>query len=154
IEDRLPIDELQPKKPVPAPQFPQVGTIIALDGRTGTIEYSVVVPRALRTIIPDGPEFQVKVIGWQYERVIRTAKLDRLQITDATGKRLTTEEVWKRLRIGTNFFVSADGNPVSAEHLKLIAPDVLVVVDRDNVLLERLIDQLRDSGAEPGWELK
>src|SRR5262245_39608865 len=133
--DSLLPDPSPPKKPEQPPTLaPQVGTVIALDGETGTIKYSVVVPRTIHELVfgPDS-RLQFRVIGWQYERVIRTAKMDQLQFFDGTGKRLTTNEVWKRLMIGTDFFVSADGKPVSAAHLKLIAPNALVVVDFDNV---------------------
>jgi hypothetical protein len=147
-----PLEELQPKKPAPAP-FPLVGTVVALDGRDETIEYTVVVPTLVRKWFPLEPEPAGRLtitFGWEYQPITRKVRMSKLQFFDATGKRVRTEAAWKRLAIGANFFVSADNNPVSGDHLKLIARDVLVVVDSDNVILERLAHVLQIAGAVGG----
>src|SRR5437764_15263089 len=42
----------KPKKPVPeAAPFPQVGTVVALDGKEETVEYTVIVPVVVRETI-------------------------------------------------------------------------------------------------------
>jgi hypothetical protein len=163
-----PFDDPPLKKPVQtvAP-FPQVATVVALDGKEETIEYTVVVPvlvrepfglRAEPHWVPDDGGMWVSlrktptVVRWQYKQITRKSKIDRLKFSDATGKQLTKEQVWKRLAIGTTFFVSADGAPVPSAHLALIARDVLVVVDFDNVLMERLIQELELSGIDQGIE--
>ena len=136
--------EPQSRKPTPDPTpFPQVGTVVALNGKDGTIEYTVVTRGPVLHILESYPpryEFR-----WEIKLVTRKVKMDRLKFSDATGKKLTTEEAWKRLSIGTNFFVSTDGGPVPAEHLKLMARDALVVVDFDNATLERLVQVLQFS---------
>src|SRR5262245_23188559 len=90
----IPPEERSPKKPVPASQFPHVGTIIALDSKEGAIEYTVVVLVRVQKLIRDEPPGRrpglIPVDGWEYRQITRKAKLDRLQITDATGKRVTT----------------------------------------------------------------
>ena len=136
------VEELQPKKPAPeAAPFPQVGTVVALDATDGTIKYTVVVGKPVLMVLESYPPQYV--FRWQTETVTRKVKMDRLKFFDATGKQVSTEEVWKRLAIGTNFFVSADGKPVPAEHLKLMARDPLVVVDFDNVILDQLVEVLQ-----------
>lgn len=145
------------KKPEAAP-FPHVGTIVALDGKTETVEYTVVVPVLVRERILDWPQLLEReprarfVYRWQHKKVTRTSKIDRLKFTDVTGKPIPTLDAWKRLEIGTTFFVSADGNPVSAAHLKMLAPDALVAVDADNVLMERIFQELELSGIDQGIE--
>jgi hypothetical protein len=143
--------------------FPQLGTVVALNGKEQTIEYTVVVPVLVREPIwryrehplgtGDGARWELvrkpgPAYHWQYRQITRSSKIDRLKFSTATGKQLTTDEVWKRLAIGTTFFVSADGAPVSAAHLKLIARDALVVVDFDNVVLERLVYGMEQPGLE------
>jgi hypothetical protein len=163
-----PFEEPPRKRPVqPVAPFPQVGTVVALDGKEETIEYTVVVPVLVRETIrlvphhhgipEDGATWErvrkpAPVFHWRHKQITRKSKIDRLKFSDATGKQLTTAEVWKRLAIGTTFFVSADGAPVPAAHLKLIARDALVVVDFDNVLMERLIQELELSGIDQGFE--
>src|SRR5262245_7116318 len=80
-----PPEELPLKKPEPPKlelldaHFPHVGTVLALDGETGTIKYSVVAPRGIyELVLEPGSRLQSRLIGWRYERVIRTAKLDQL----------------------------------------------------------------------------
>lgn len=154
---------LKPHKPKPAAPFPQVGTVVALDGKEEMIEYTVVVPVVVRETIGvwsnlrepgDGSKIRelgwktVTVYRWQYKQITRKSKIDRLKFSDATGKPIPTLDAWKRLEIGTTFFVSADGAPVSAEHRKLIAPDALVVIDYDNVLMERILQELELSAID------
>lgn len=147
----LPHEELQPRKSDPA-QFPRLGTVVALNGRDQTIEYTVVVPVWTRHRFPAEPRGWERLVpatefGWQYKQVMRKAKMDRLKFFDAAGEEVAPEDVWKRLSIGTLFFVSADGNPVSAEHRKLLARDVLVVVDFDNAILDLITQEMYLMGA-------
>jgi hypothetical protein len=162
----LPPDEFPPpKKPAPAvTPFPQVGTVTALDGKEETIEYTVVVPVLVRETIyakvgnlrvtDDGGKTwepvrrPVSVYRWHHKQVTRKSKIDRLKFSDASGKPIPTLDAWKRLEIGTTFFVSADGQPVSAAHRKLMAPDALVAVDFDNVVMERILQELELSDIE------
>lgn len=149
----LPPYEPIPKKPDVVPP-PQVGTIVRLDGKEETVEYTVVIPVGVRDTLRVMPELRdaegrkipdwknATGFRWEYRQVTRKSKIDRLKFFDATGKPVAMLDAWKRLEIGTTFFVSADGGPVSAAHSKLIAPDALVVVDFDNVVLERLLQEL------------
>jgi hypothetical protein len=145
-----------PRKPVPAVgPFPQVGTVVALDGKDQTIEYTVVVPVRVRDKFHLELDREPKALvayRWEHRQITRKSKMDRLKFFDASGKPVATKDVWKRLSVGGTFFVSADGESVSAEHLKMIAKDVLVVVDHDNVLMERLIEELRLSVIDQGFE--
>jgi hypothetical protein len=176
----LPFDELPPRKPAPTiVPFPQVGTVVALNGREETIEYTVVVPVLVRETVRTNPIRvtddggktwepvwkTTTVYRWEHKLITRKSKLDRLKFFDATGKPVATLDAWKRLEIGTKFFVSADGAMVSADYLKLIGKDVLVVVDFDNVLMERIFEQLpvpivdrdfdkpRREPAPPSWPI-
>ena len=159
-----PFDELPPRKPAPTiTPFPQVGTVVALNGKEETIEYTVVVPVLVRETVRVPSHFRVTddggktwepvwktttVYRWQHKQITRKSKIDRLKFFDASGTPVPTLDAWKRLEVGTKFFVSADGATVAAEHLKMIGKDALVVVDFDNVLMEQLFEQLQLAGAD------
>jgi hypothetical protein len=72
------------------------------------------------------------------ERVVTKAvelgEVKDLQITTADGKKIDTAEAIKRLKDGGVVVVSADGKPVSPQHLKLFKDDVLVLTSPELVL--------------------
>ena len=50
------------------------------------------------------------------------------EVFDAEGKKLTDEDIWKRVKVGAIVLVSADGSKVHPEYLETIAKETLVFV--------------------------
>jgi hypothetical protein len=66
-----------------------------------------------------------------YEEHGWTLTLASTQVFDVKGKKLTSEELWKRIAAGAVVAVSADGKEVDPGFLKAFAKDTLVFVSAE-----------------------
>ncbi len=63
---------------------------------------------------------------WKYHH----RKANDLVVTNATGEKLTEQEIRKTLRKPTMVLISADGKPVHPYYLKVMRPETLVIIDK------------------------
>jgi hypothetical protein len=75
----------------------------------------------------ENPATQTKLLP-VYEEQVRDVPLDSAQFSEAGGKKLSSEDILKRVAVGTIVVISADGKPVDPAYLKTLAKDTLVVV--------------------------
>jgi hypothetical protein len=68
-----------------------------------------------------------KPVRYTYLGCFATFKPADVSMTQADGKRVTTADTWKRLKVGTVVLVSMDGNEIAKEFLTQVKADTLVL---------------------------
>jgi hypothetical protein len=130
----------------PSSPFPHVAVVMRIDAKAGTLEYIALVPKIEERFPPmrfrpnDDPLNAMLIYG----QVNRKTTLARAKFYDAASKPMSTEEAARKLKAGTLFFVAADGHPPSPAFVELIHANAVVLVDVDNIALERLRFELRN----------
>jgi hypothetical protein len=82
---------------------------------------------------PAPPAVATREIAVQKMVSVELGAVKDLAITTADGKKVDVADAVKRLRDGGTVVASADGKPVSPQHLKLFKDDVLVLVSPELV---------------------
>jgi hypothetical protein len=123
----------KPKTPTGLP--PTFATVVVLDKPQAVIDLAEVTVRMVpeervKLVTKDGKAEEVKytVLRPVAEQHIRRLELKSAEVFDARGKKLGSEEVWKRLAVGATVLVSADGQSVDPAYLGVLAQDALVFV--------------------------
>jgi hypothetical protein len=122
---------------------PVFKTVAGADKEKGQILFTETVTRAVpvqREIakevieIVNGMQVKkvVKVTVTEYvmEHVQQTVSHDaaKSRVITPDGKQLPIDEVWKRLKAKSIVLVSADGNTPSAEYLRMLRPEALIIM--------------------------
>ena len=115
---------------------PRFVTVLQTNPRKGELELSNVTVRFVpetrtRAVERDGKveEEERTTIATVYEEsMVGTVVLESAQVFEAGGKKLSGEEVLKRVAVGTVVAVSADGKEVSPAYLGALAKDTLIFV--------------------------
>jgi len=99
---------------------PRLATVARVDQENGEIELREVMSRVVwnpqRTVVYEQRGFTL------------SPAMEAFDVFDVNGHKLTDDEVWKRIAVGTVVAVSADAKTVDAMFLKVLAKDTLVVV--------------------------
>jgi hypothetical protein len=115
---------------------PRFVTVLQIDQQAGEQELVNVTVRfvaeeVIRQVKQDGkveeatetihkPVYEEKMVG--------SIALDSADVFEAGGKKLSSDEVWKRVAVGAAVVVSADGKKVNPAYLRALAKDTLVFV--------------------------
>jgi len=99
---------------------PRLATVARVDQEKGEIELREVMSRVVWNP-------QRKVVYEHFGLTLSTA-MEAFEVFDVDGQKLTDDEVWKRMAVGTVVAVSADAKKVDPMFLKTLAKDTLVVV--------------------------
>ena len=125
----------QEKVEIPTGLPPTFATVIATNKpqavlELGDITVRMVPEERVQQVEKDGKIEDVKYTVYRpvYEQHIRKIELKSAEVFDARGKKLKSEEVWKRLATGAIVLVSADGKSVDPAYLGVLAADTLVIV--------------------------
>jgi hypothetical protein len=109
--------------------------ISSVDARAGALFITQAVSEAVpveeeRTVVEAGVPRKVKVTVYKYVSKLVQQKfvLKDLQVHLASGKKLSPEEVLKRLTPGQVVLHALDGNPIDPAFLKVIKDDTLVLL--------------------------
>jgi len=120
---------------------PRFVTVFEINQRQGVLDLvSVTVRFAAKTVKmdvkKDGKLQTVTKTVYEpvYEKHIGRLALKSAEVFDAGGKKLSSEDVWKRVAVGATVLVSADGNKVDSVYLSALAKDTLVFVSPQYVL--------------------
>jgi hypothetical protein len=123
----------KPKTPTGLP--PTFATVIALDKPQAVLDLaevtvSMVPEERVKLVTKDGKAVEVRYTVYRpvAEQHIRKLELKSAEVFDARGKKLGSEEVWKRLAVGATVLVSTDGRAVDPAYLGVLAQDALVFV--------------------------
>lgn len=99
---------------------PRLVAVARVDQQNGEIELREVMSRVVwnpqRTVVYEQRGFTL------------SPAMEAFDVFDVNGHKLTDDEVWKRIAVGTVVAVSADAKTVDAMFLKVLAKDTLVVV--------------------------
>jgi hypothetical protein len=99
---------------------PRLATVARVDQENGEIVLREVMSRVVwnpqRTVVYEQRGFTL------------SPAMEAFDVFDVNGHKLTDDEVWKRIAVGTVVAVSADAKKVDPMFLKTLAKDTLVVV--------------------------
>jgi hypothetical protein len=114
---------------------PRFVTVLQINQRQGEIDLANVTVRfvpetRVRAVKQDGKVENVTetVMKPVYEeRMVGRVALVSAEVFEAGGKKLSREDVLKRVAVGTIVVISADGKPVNPAYLRLLANETLVI---------------------------
>ncbi len=125
------------KDPTKVPRGPAPQRIVVADVETGdaiftarlTVPVNLVVYEQ-QTVMRDGVPVKVVVPKNRTvdQVVVVRHNVGDFEFTTPDGKKLTREDVLKRMKKGDTLVISADGKPVDPRHLQGIKGDVLILL--------------------------
>lgn len=99
---------------------PRLATVARVDQEKGEIELREVTSRVVWN-----PQ---RTVLYEQRGLTLSPTLEAFDVFDVDGQKLTDDEVWKRMAVGTVVAVSTDAKKVDPMFWKTLAKDTLVVV--------------------------
>ena len=124
-------EEMESKRPPP-----EFVTVVAMDEEQAVLNLEYTVTIGLKKVrlqsdyVVNGEARTVEIIvpkPIQKRRILKL-KLKYAEVFDGRGKKLKTEEIWKRLAVGACVVIPVDGKAVDPVYLRVLAKDTLVIV--------------------------
>jgi hypothetical protein len=126
-----------PSYPRPKGVLPQFATVSSIDPQQNALFLETVTTRVGAVILAREEERNGKVVRLTqtiykpvYETQVRPLALETAEVFEAGGKKLSSEEIWKRVAVGATVLVSVDGQPVDSASLRTLAKDTLIFMSQ------------------------
>ncbi len=121
----------QEESKVPTGPPPRFATVTAIDKSLGVLELAHMQTKYASETVMVKQEGKVEPrtkTTWFLVNEPTKLAVDSAEIFDAAGKKVSQEDVLKRLTVGATVLVSADGKQVHSAYLGVIKPDTLIFV--------------------------